>query len=560
MSRKSRRNMNKTDDAVAVDVKPQIYPTAIYVRLSVENLGREDNGTTIENQKDVCREYIRDFPDLHLVKVYEDNGWSGTVMHRPAFDEMMEDIKSGVIKAVVVRDLSRFSRDYIDAGTYLERIFPMLGVRFISVKENIDTLKVGDISESLIVPIHNIINDFYAKDISRKVDTATQIQMRNGTLRWGNPPYGYKKNADRTNIVPDEERAKIVRKIFAWAVEGYSFVEIHRKLVAENAIGSVRSAGKNIPVDRAYIKHILENPVYIGVRIMGKTHKALHKGLKKEKMPPEKWYVFPNSHEALVSCEIFEKAQAILNENREKYQRNLKRTAAVRESMVNLFQNKIFCADCGGRMYYGRIQSAYGKKNWQGRYLCSSYHRKMVGHECTSHHILKDKLDTNVLSVIQTHIRIALDYEKLLISFQNSDRGKRIRSEMEKSIRNASQKLANIQWKRTRLYEDYVEGILDEKEYSFAKKSYDEESDRQNKLLEELVAKRNAYLEAMSPQNLWVKTMGSVQRMKKLSQELVDATIECVYVHDGGNLEIVMKYQDIFELTKSYLEGGKSGV
>lgn len=560
MSRKSRRDKNVADNTTTIEAKPQIYPTAIYVRLSVENLGREDNGATIENQKDICREYVRDCPDLHLVKVYEDNGWSGTLLHRPAFDEMMEDIKSGVIKAVVVRDLSRFSRDYIEAGTYLERIFPMLGVRFISIKENIDTLKVGDISESLIVPIHNIINDFYAKDISRKVDTATQIQMKNGTLRWGNPPYGYKKNADRTNIVPDEERAEVVRKIFAWAVEGYSFVEIHRKLVAENAIGSVRMAGKNSPLDRAYIKHILENPVYIGIRIMGKTHMALHRGMKKEKMPPEKWHVFPDSHESLVSRDIFEKAQAIIEGNREKYQKNLQRTAAVRESMVNLFQDKIFCADCGGRMYYSRIQSGYGKKSWYGRYICSAYHRKIAGHECTSHHILKGKLDENVLSILQTHIRIAMDYEKLLASFQNSDRDKKIRSEMEKSIRNASQKLANIQWKRTRLYEDYVEGILDEREYSFAKKSYDEESERQNKLLEVLLAKREAYQEAMSPQNLWVKTMGSVRRMKKLSQELVDATVECVYVHEGGNLEIVMKYQDIFELTKSYLEGGESGV
>lgn len=151
--RKSRRNQRQAGtEATSIKAQPTVFPTAIYVRLSVENLGREDRGA-IENQKDVCREFVSECPDLQLVRIYEDNGWTGTVMHRPAFDELMDDIKNGIIKAVVVRDLSRFARNYIEAGTYLEQIFPDLGVRFISVKERLDTLAVGDATESLIVPL-----------------------------------------------------------------------------------------------------------------------------------------------------------------------------------------------------------------------------------------------------------------------------------------------------------------------------------------------------------------------------------------------------------------------
>jgi len=218
--RKSRRHQNQVDKALKSDKsKPVIFPTAIYVRLSVENLGIAGNTTTIENQKAVCCEFVKACPDLQLVKIYEDNGWSGTIMQRPAFDELMEDIKKGVIKAIVVRDLSRFARNYIDSGEYLASVFPELGVRFISIKEGLDTLNVKS-SESFIVPLHSIINDFYSKDISRKVETAVAIRMKNGTKRWAVAPYGYKKVENSAKIVPDPVRADIVRQIFQWKLEG----------------------------------------------------------------------------------------------------------------------------------------------------------------------------------------------------------------------------------------------------------------------------------------------------------------------------------------------------
>ena len=556
MARKSRR---KPTGAEVIDVasKAKVYPTAIYVRLSVENLGRDDGGTSIANQADICREYVSGCTDLKLVKVYEDNGWSGTVMRRPAFEELMEDVKSGIVKAIVVRDLSRFARNYIEAGTYLEKVFPELGVRFISVKEQLDTLMVKDSTESLIVPLQNLINEFYAKDISRKVATAARTRMKKGTFPWITPPYGYRKAADNATILPDEVRAEVVRKIFRWRAEGDSCYEILHKLNREGAPKSMCQHSIGKPWDITHIKNILRNPVYIGVRIMGKTQKALYLGIKWEALPPEKWFVFPDNHEAIVSRELFDKVQNLMEEGRQKHYDSLKKTANIRKKMANLFKGKIFCADCGVTMYYSRHRYKYKNLDWVGKYRCGTYHRYHSEHRCTIHHIWQDTLESKVLDVIKAHVKIALDYEKLILSFQKSDKDKAIKKSLDDAIRIATQKLASIKRRRVKLYEDYVDGILDEAEYIYAKKSYEAECETQNVLLDELVTKKAAYQENMSPHNLWVKTMTKIRNTKKLTQEMVDATIERIYIHEGGSIEIVMKYQDIFEATQHYLEGGE---
>ena len=558
MGRKSRRN-TATEGIIEKDIEPEVYPTAIYVRLSVENLGKDDRGAAIENQKDVCREYVSQCPDLDLVRIYEDNGWTGTVMQRPAFEEMMEDVQKGLIKAVVVRDLSRFARNYIEAGTYLERIFPGLGVRFISLKERLDTLKVKDASESLIVPLQNLINDLYSKDISRKVETALQNQMSEGTFSWRTVPYGYKKNEDHTNIVPDEEGADIVRQIFQWKSEGVFLNEIVRRLNDSNAIKSTGTCnqGKHWGDNRS-ITGILRNPAYIGIRVLGKEHSAIYKGIKREKTTPDRWYIFPDAHEPIVSRELFDKVQEMMDEASRKRRTSMAQSAKSLAKLIDLFEQKIFCADCGGRMYFSRHQFPEKERGWFGRYLCSSYQVRYAEHRCTSHYINQKNLEAKVWGAVRAHIRLALEYEKLVAKFENSEKDKRIRRQLDTSIRSASQKLNAIHRKRTRLYEDYVEGILNAEEYSFAKQAYEAENEECNTRLEELIAKRRVYQETISPRNQWIQTMRTMTKRKKLSQKLVDETIERIDVYEGGNINIVMKYQDIFELTKNYLESGES--
>lgn len=213
MARKSRKNSSQLESAAQIGQVS--YVTAIYARLSVENSGKQDEGASLQNQIDVCKEYVAGCPYLRLAEVYADNGKTGTVFDRPAWNRLMDDVRSGKVEAIVVRDLSRFGRDYIEVGNYLEKIFPALGTRFISVKENFDNFTCGSSMESLSVSLQNLINALYSRDISRKVSTALLAQQQNGTFQSRNPPYGYMWNEDKSAYVIDEAAAPYVRNIFA---------------------------------------------------------------------------------------------------------------------------------------------------------------------------------------------------------------------------------------------------------------------------------------------------------------------------------------------------------
>ena len=229
MARKSRKTVIEQQPVIETPAL-QLFPTAIYARLSVENSGKSEKIDVIQNQIDICKEYVKSCPYLSLVDVYIDNGRTGTVFDRPEFNRLMNDIRTGRIKCLVVRDLSRFGRDYIEAGTYLERIFPQIGLRFIAIKEHYDSFDTDGSNESLIIPLQNMINALYSKDISRKVSTALRSQMEQGTFRKRNLPYGYRWNEEHTNMVIDEETAPIVKQIFQWKIEGVTVATILNRL------------------------------------------------------------------------------------------------------------------------------------------------------------------------------------------------------------------------------------------------------------------------------------------------------------------------------------------
>lgn len=558
MARKTRRV--KGENVSAASTSEAVYPTAIYARLSVENSGKDDEGAAIENQIDVCREYIRGCPDLKLEKVYRDNGWTGTRMHRPAFDEMMEDIGEGRIRAVVVRDLSRFARNYIETGTYLEQIFPELDVRFISVKEQFDTLKTDGTNESLMIPLQNLINDLYSKDISRKVEAALRVQMETGTFAWRQIPYGYRWNEDHSNIVPDEETAPYVRKMFQWRSEGISKAEIVRKLNECHApMYHSDDAGKTVRWAKSTVFQILCNPAYAGIRVCGKRHSAIYKGIRLEKRPSSEWYVTADAHEALVTADVFETVRKMNESEREKMQRKMRESAPDREKLVDLFDGKIFCADCGYRLYFRRHRMDCKDRHWFGYYYCSSSQiRKHLG--CTPHGIRQKVLEEKVFAAIQLQIRAALDFQETIRIVKNGERDKEIRDDLNSRIQSVTMKLRGLKNRRARLYEDYVGGLLDEPEYAYAREHYEEEGEGLNAELDELAARKRAYQEAISPDNKWVRMMAGVRKERKLTKELVDAVIEQVKAFEGGGIEIVMRYQDVYDLTKEYLAKlGKAG-
>lgn len=559
MARKSRK-ITPAVEPVVEAAPLQIFPTAIYARLSVENSGKSENVDVIANQIEICKSYIADRPYLSLVDTYIDNGHTGTVFDRPEFNRLMTDIKSGRIKCLVVRDLSRFGRDYIETGTYLERIFPQIGLRFIAIKENYDNFDTDGSNESLMIPLQNMINALYSKDISRKVSTALKAQMEQGTFQKRNLPYGYRWNEEHTNMVIDEETASYVRLIFQRKIEGWSMPMILDEL---DRLGAPNTELRKRQNDtrtgdgcsckgwhKSTVYGILTNPHYVGDTVLGRSMVAIYKGIKSHNVKDkDEWIVFPNTHEAIISREDFQKVQDIMNAASEARQTKMQKSEEIRATLINLFDGKIFCADCGKRMYFHRKKVDKRKDGgWYAFYECSTYVGRRYEH-CTAHYIRQDRLERDVLAAIQLQVKAALDYDKLLDKLRGSEGEKNIRDKQNALITSLNLKLSGVSKKRTRLYEDFAEGILDEEEYTFAKKSYDEQFADLSRRLDEAVQRRSKFNEAMSVDNKWITLMKSVSTATQLSQELVDESVELVKIHEDGAVELVMKYGDIYALT-----------
>ncbi len=554
MARKSRRTTS--EQPVLPAPRVQAMPAAIYARLSVENSGKPEAVDVIANQIEICKSYVSNCPDLELIDVYADNGRTGTVFDRPEFNRLMDDIRSGRIKALVVRDLSRFGRDYIETGTYLERVFPQIGLRFISIKEHYDSFAADGQNEDLLIPLQNMVNSLYSKDISRKVSTALKAQMEQETFRKRNLPYGYMWNEDRTNMVLDEGTAEYVRLIFRWKLDGLSIHKILDRLEEMDApnpekrkyeVGIRKGDGPYGSGWRSSsIYSILTNPHYVGDTVLGRSENAIYRGVKGNIIKdPSKWIVFPNTHEAIISREDFAAVKEIMSQASRFRRDSIAEHAEAHAKLIDHFVGKIVCADCGGRMYYHRKQMDTKGRPWYAFYECSTHVNKRHG-SCSRHYLRGDKLEAQVLAAIQIQAKTALDYEALTAKLRDCPVERSIRNRQNAEISSLTLKRNSLSKKRARLYDDYVDGILDEEEYSFAKKSYDSQFAGLTELLEEAVLRRKRFQEALSDTNRWIVLMKSVSGAERLTQELADAAIEQVRVHEGGEIELVMRYSDIY--------------
>ncbi len=570
MARKSRKSYIEAGQPGQMSgAAGTVYKTAVYARLSVENSGKQDEGNSIRNQIDVCREYIGGCPYLQLTEIYSDNGRTGTVFDRPAWNRLMEDVRSGKVEAVVVRDLSRFGRDYIEVGNYLEKIFPALGIRFISVKEGYDNFTCESGGESLAVSLQNLINALYSKDISRKVSTALRARQQNGTFRNRNLPYGYVWNEDGTAYAVDEEAARHVKDIFRWKLVGKSLYQIVRWLEEENVsnpeqrkreVGLRKGSCKSSGWALSTVSGILTNPAYLGHTVHGRTVSAIYMGRKKQRTDSEEWLCHEGTHPALIAQEDYDAVQAMMAEASDDRRKKMAGSAHVRAGLTDLFEKKVFCKECGKRLYYCRHKVDKSEPEvWRGSYDCSTHVRR--GREtCTNHYILQETLNTKVLDAIQDQLQVALDYDRLLGLLRGGKGEENLKEKYNAAVSGISLKLNAVNQKRSRLYESYAEGILDGDEYAFAKQAYEKDHERLSRLMEEAIQRRNRFLESVSPDNRWLGMMKSAAGAAELTQELVDTMIEKIFLYENKAIEIVFKYDDVYQdMCKSVLEIQKTG-
>lgn len=551
MARKSRKNIGTT--AAAPVTESSYYKTAVYVRLSIENSGKDDDGDSIENQTSICKEYIAEHPDLKLYDIYEDNGKKGTHFDRPEFQRMMEDIKGGKVQCILVKDLSRFGRDYIEAGQYLEKIFPFLGVRFISITDGYDSLTSDDAEGALMIPLKNMMNDVYAKDISRKIITSFRARQEKGEYLPAFPPYGYVKSKTRAyRYEVDEKVAPYVRMIFEWKAAGVSHSEICRRL---NDMGAVTPAKRKVELGIWHAekyKHtiwhgrtiidIMKNSTYTGELVYGRMPKSLYQGIKCHRAKPDEWRIIPDAHEAIVSRELYDKVQALFDERAKEMKEKMDKHAPLREQIVNHFKGRIYCGDCGKRMRFVKAnQKHIPMDQAHSYYVCGGYLDSGY-RNCSRRMIRYSDVEAAVIAVIQGQITAALDQEKLLKQMRGSMKEKSLIDKYVGQINYISQELKRVNGRREHLFESFTEGVLDEAEYRFAKQKYDDEAAELGKRLSEARAKRKQLDGVLTLDNKWLSAMREAEDKTDVDSELVKHLIKAVKIYEEKRVEVELNF------------------
>ena len=552
MARKSRKNQvlpESVQAPVAENTGKQLLAAAAYVRLSVENSGNETDDT-LQTQIKLVHNYIADHPDLELADTYIDNGFTGTNFDRPEFERLMQDVKSGKIQCVVVKDLSRFGRDYLETGHYLETIFPRLNVRFIAVTDDFDSFRPGDV-ESLATPIKNLVNSLYAKDISNKLRAVNANKRKRGERCGSFPPYGLKLTEDKKNYLPDQETVPYVRAVYVWSLLGVNKYEIARRLELLQApsprqLQRAHSDPFGHSQDQTAwrpgaVIRILENQVYVGDTVTGKT-KALSGSYKRIRAPREEWSVAANTHEAVILRSDYEAVQETMDESKQKRRDAIKKSEEVRAKLPDLFHGLVYCAGCGSPMVLQRRGSA--AKPLFNTYMCKKDRRKYA---CSGTKIQERLLQVLVMDQIGVLIKAMCSRKKMIEDMAKNDSSKNVLHSLKRKAAYLSGKIAQAEERKSGLYEDWVMGLFDQIEYQSLKEHYIHEIQKLKKQLQE-TEQRQQTIERRAHQ--YIELMENLEQHldhSAFNPDLVQELVERIDVSDDGSIAVRFRCNDVYE-------------
>lgn len=552
MARKS-----KFRTVVAEPTKLRIYSTGAYIRLSVLD-GHQCDSDSIENQEALVRAYIENDPSLSLYDVYSDNGETGVNFERDDFERLLDDIRAGKVDCVIVKDLSRFGRNYIEAGEYLEKIFPFMGVRFIAVNDGYDSIDPAT-SDSLSMHLKNLVNDVYARDISQKICPVLQEKQERGEFIGNWAVYGYLKDPkDKHHLIVDEETAPVVRDIFNWRLAGMDYQGIAKKLndlgipspsryrFEKGMVKSGRFANSIWTGDT--IKQMVLSEVYLGHTVQGKTRKALWKGQRRTIQPKEKWTVVRNTHEAIIDRPTFDIVQRLAEQVRQDFS---DKQGAFPEIVnpENILKGLVYCGDCGKKLIRQRSihETKVQDPGIHVRYYFYCHTHTADRSRCVSIRVPEDDLLTAVSQVIQAHLTTAMDMKTLIKSARNKAATLSKKQEIRRRIKQAEEQLERIVRLRETLYDDYLDQLMNEHDYLYARNRYTEQETEQTKLLEELTAQDAAVMETGMQEPAWLRTLLDFREKPELTRELALELIERITVHSKTNISVKLRFEDEYE-------------
>ncbi len=514
----------------------QPYNTALYMRLSRDDENYGDS-VSIETQRTILQQYAKE-QELHVVGEYIDDGWSGTTFERPNFKRMMEDVDAGRVNCIVTKDLSRFGRDHIMVGYYLEYEFPEKQVRYIAVSENEDTKK----GLSDFVPFKNLFNEWFAKDTSRKVKTALHAKFAAGERTFAYAPLGYIRHPEIKNaIVIDVETRWIIEKIFDLAYHGAGAAKIARVLVEEHVptagwlnyqrYGTFAHIYEGQPEEKSYawtlaqVKSILKDETYIGNSVHNKQSNISYKNKKKVRKPEEEWFRVENTHEAIISRKVFEQVQEQIASRRRQQ----------KDATTQIFSVLVKCADCGWSMRFGTNRQ---NSKPYSHYTCSQYGQGL--RQCSAHYIRYDFLYHYVLTRIQDLSRQAqLDETELLHRLLKGSEQELAANAKRQSaeLTRAEKRRTEVDRKFAKLYEDWSDGRITEYNFNMMSQKYQTEQQELTEKIERLSAELESEKQTTVDAETWISLLKQYANPTELTAELLNTLIEKIVIHEATTVD-----------------------
>lgn len=519
--------------------------TALYARLSKDD-DLVGDSNSIVHQKEILAKYAKEHGFTNI-EFYVDDGFSGTNFNRPDFQRMMADAEEGKISTVIVKDMSRFGRDYIMVGYYTEIYFSNLGIRFIAINDNVDS---NIQTENDLTPFKNVFNEWYARDTSKKIRAVFKAKGNSGKHLTTNPPFGYKKDPDdKDKWIIDEEAAATVRRIFQMYVEGYRISEIGHKLTEEKVEtpilyymnrGIKTNARSEYPEiwDLMSIKYILSQTAYAGHTVNFQTAVKSYKTKKQVNLPRNQWVIFRNTQEAIIDEKTFETVQQM---------RKVKR-ARTKYNEPNMFSGLLYCADCGNHLTIQRV----ARNRKMDNFSCATYRKKKKG-LCSCHRILVSDLETIVKEDLQKVCEYVFLHEKEFTDDYLSGSKKeteKFQAKTKAELKRLSERQEEIGKIIRKLYEDNVNGRVTDERFDFLAKSYEDEGNDLKTKIQEL---KNAFASSVQEEeklSKFLKVVKSYTKIEELTPEILNSFIEKIYIgetekYDGRKMqevEIIYKF------------------
>ena len=555
MARKSRKNNNQQ---CKLATNKAIYNVGIYVRLSFSlktKVYKEND--TIENQKDIILKYIKDKKEFNLIGIYEDDNKTGTNFDRKGFEKLLEDVRKGIINCIIVKDLSRFGRNYIECGNYLEKIFPFLNVRFIAVNDNYDSNNENS-NEVLLMHLKNFMNDIYSRDISKKISTVINEKQKKGEFIGNWACYGYLRDEKNTHkIVINEETAPIIKYIFDLRLKNYGYTKISKILNEKNILspsaylykkGYIKSEKlKYSKWTDNVVKKVLTNEVYIGNLVQGRTKKDLSENKERTRLDRDKWIVVEDTHIPIISKEIFYKVQEINNKSSEKYKSNKK---CNNKNNENIFKGYLKCGICGKSLSIQRgIRKTVDNVNY---FVCTN---RKIG-VCNLKSIREEVLKNIVFNEIKNQINIATNLKNIID--KNIEIFYSKQNILKLEIKNINNEINKIKDFYHTIYEDYTLGLLNKDDYIFTRGTYEEKEkifkERKSILENQLEKLENNLIK----ENIFITNTLKCKNKKILTKDLLELLIKEILIFDDKTIQITFNYnlgyKEIINTMKDVLE------